>query len=163
MVMKMAKDYFDDLMIKTLTANSAEEIDKRCAEFREHNIVRATQTHITKIDGEDVLYAYILFYLPKDGAPKPVPQIVPAMGGVIPEPIMTRIPNIVVPESEAQWASCTICASRWKWTHFRLCRNKHNGMEGLPVELRKRYAEIWNGDGNGNNGNKIADTQPQEI
>ncbi len=147
--------YFVDLLIKTYYAETTEEIDELCNKWREDNIIKATQTNAVYDFGKKkVVYVYTLFYLPKSDkkkpaffAPQPGKEVVEERVETPAEKI-SKLPKIIVPESEAQWATCTQCARRWKWTHYRLCPSSH-GLEGLPVENHARYKEIWNGDGNG--------------
>lgn len=149
--------YYDDLMIKTFYAETTQEIDKHCNEWRENNIIKATQTNpVYDFHKKKVVYVYTLFYLPKKGK---VPQPEKVEVEETPEEKISKLPKIIVPENEALWATCTQCARRWKWTHFRLCPNRH-GLEGLPEEHHARYKEIWNGDGNGDKG---TDRTGQEV
>lgn len=143
---------YEELFIKTFKAETEEEIDRLCNDFSKNNMVRATHSNpVYDFHKKKIIFVYTLFYLKdKDKVPKPE---------VVPEKIETKIPKIVVPEAEAQWADCLECGKRWKWTHYRLCPNRH-GMDSLPTEHHARYKEIWNGDGNGN---KEVNTTNQTI
>ena len=47
--------YFEDLLIKTLEAESADEIDNKCMTFRKDNMIKATQANILYIPIKDKL------------------------------------------------------------------------------------------------------------
>ena len=129
---------FEDLSQKTIVSDEAEKLDKLCNEYKESFTVRFTQTNQIVYD-DAIWFINTLFFVPKPKA-KPVKGAMP-IG-----------PKIKVPEQEAKWTSCTVCGMRWKFTHFRMCPQKH-GIEGLPKEFHTRYKEIWDGNGDGN-GNK---------
>ncbi|MBW3010909.1 hypothetical protein KY326_01680 [Candidatus Woesearchaeota archaeon] len=145
--------YYEELFIKTFKADTEEEIDRLCNNFSKTNMVKATHSNpVYDFHKKQIIFVYTLFYLPKDKIPQP--EV------VVEEKIETKIPKIIVPENEAQWADCLECKRRWKWTHYRLCPNRH-GMESLPSEHHARYKEIWNGDGK--DGNSKIDKPAQEV
>lgn len=146
------RDFYEDLLIKTFVADSIGEIDRLCNDFRKGNVIRATQSNsVYDFHQKKIFFIYTLFYLPKANVPQPEAVVQKPSPEKIEEKV-ARLPKIIVDESEALWTNCLVCKGRWKWTHYRLCQNRH-GIEGLPAELHARYKEIWNGDGT--NGDKL--------
>lgn len=138
---------YEDLDIKTVVASSPGEIDNLCNDFKKTHVVRFTQTNQVWCGEEGLLYVNTMFFLPEKGTAKHmgIPTNAPP-GGVTLDPslfVKKQEPaKKVIPESEAEWINCTICNSRFKFTHFRMCPNKH-GIEGVPDEKKLKYREIW--------------------
>ena len=123
--------YNEDLLVKTIVASSPEEADRLINEFGVKHKVKATQSSpIYDFSQKKIVYIYTLFYLPKEKNKK----------------ILRDTPRIILSESEAKWTNCLICGKRWKWTHYKMCPNKHS-LEGLPKEYHEEYKKLWLKDG----------------
>ena len=149
----------ENLLVKTFYAESPEEIDKLCNTFRDNHIIRFTQSN-TFFDSErkKIVYVYTLFYKLKDLTKSmPVKQEVKA-NPVAPSKSNFSSPKLILDESEAKWANCGVCQARWKWTHYKMCPNRH-GIEGLPEQYHERYMEIWGLE----NGNKENNTENKGV
>lgn len=130
--------YHENLKIKTIVADSAKEMDEKCMEFRKNNIIKATQCNpVFDFQNKQIVFIYTLFYFPKTNVPKPEEE-----KKVKKEKEYLDERKIKVSESEAKWATCKKCGTRWKWTHFKMCRNSH-GIEGLPDKFHEQYKKIW--------------------
>jgi hypothetical protein len=149
---------YEDLDIKTVWAESPAEIDKLCNEFKKNHVVRFTQANQVWCGDEGLAFVNTMFYVPeKSSAVKPmgIPTNAPPGGVTIDPSLFVKkseaiVENLrpavpakkAVPESEAEWTNCTVCNSRFKFTHFRMCPQKH-GIEGVPDDKKLKYREIW--------------------
>lgn len=142
--------YDENLLIKTFFAETPEEMDKKINDFGAKNTIRATQSNPTyDFHRKKVVYIYTVFYLPQDKVPTPEDIKVETVTG----PKLSKLPQKVIDEKDAQWCDCVKCGSRWKWTHFKMCRNYHS-LDGLPKEHHELYKQIWVVDGEMEDGNK---------
>jgi hypothetical protein len=129
---------FENLKQKTFISNSPNDIDKFCNDFGNENIVRFTQTN--QLLGADgfIRFTATLFYLPGKGTE----AVASAQSEVSTNSSAYNTAQEKLPESEAQWATCTVCQKRWKWSHYKRCPNNHQYLEGLPMVYYDAFKKI---------------------